>query len=127
MRRRTAQYTVVLAAWATFGCGCGHSSVPVPPQVTVGLTPAVASIVISQQVQFQALVSGTQDARVTWSVQEGAGGGSVDANGLYTAAAAGAWHVVARSVADPSASGVAAITVHAPPPPPLRNAAAEPR
>ena len=42
---------------------------------------------------------------VTWSVQEGAAGGSVDASGRYTAPGTpGTFHVVATSVADASKS-----------------------
>jgi len=53
-------------------------------------------------------------AAVTWTVVE-AGGGAVGAGGLYTApAAAGAYHVRATSVADPSVRGEASVSV-APP------------
>ena len=49
---------------------------------------------------------------VTWSVKEGASGGSVDASGIYTApASAGTAHVVATSVADPSKNAVATVDV----------------
>jgi len=52
---------------------------------------------------------------VTWTVQEGATGGSVTAGGLSTApATASVFHVVATSAADPSVSGRATITVAAP-------------
>src|SRR5207253_1196223 len=61
---------------------------------------------------IRARVSGTADQAVTWSVQEGASGGSVDAAGVYTAPpnTEGTWHVVATSHADPSKSAISAIT-----------------
>jgi len=65
-------------------------------------------------VGFQAVVkglSGSQPNTVTWSVQE-SGGGTVDGTGSYTApGTAGAYHVVATSVADTSRSGSALVTV----------------
>jgi hypothetical protein len=57
----------------------------------------------------------TAAAAVTWSVQE-AGGGTIGADGRYTApATAGLYHVVAVSVADPSRSASGAVTVTAAP------------
>ena len=49
---------------------------------------------------------------VTWSVAEGAVGGSVSGTGLFTASSTvGTYHVIARSVTDPSKSGSASATV----------------
>jgi hypothetical protein len=49
---------------------------------------------------------------VTWTVTEGAAGGSVAGNGLYTAPqAVGTFHVVATSVADPTKTVQGTITV----------------
>ncbi len=51
---------------------------------------------------------------MTWSVQEGASGGTIDASGNYTAPAdPGIFHVVAASVADPSKKATATVTVTA--------------
>ena len=54
---------------------------------------------------FSATVTGAssgQSSGVTWAVQEGAAGGTIDANGKYTAPETeGTYHVVATSVADP--------------------------
>jgi hypothetical protein len=80
---------------------------------------SVANPVIAPQATFQlsASVSGTgrgQSTAVTWAVQEGASGGSVDASGNYAAPGAeGTYHVVARSVADPSRSATATVVVSA--------------
>jgi hypothetical protein len=51
---------------------------------------------------------------VTWSVQEGAGGGTVNSSGTYTApATAGTYHVIATSVADPAKQASATVLVTA--------------
>jgi len=51
---------------------------------------------------------------VTWTIQEAAAG-TIDATGLYVApGTAGTYHVVATSVADPTKSATAAVTVTAP-------------
>ena len=51
-------------------------------------------------------------AAVTWSVQEGAPGGSVTAAGVYTApGTAGTYHLVATSQADATKSATATVTV----------------
>ncbi|HET6984663.1 MAG TPA: hypothetical protein VFI53_21135, partial [Myxococcaceae bacterium] len=64
---------------------------------------------------FTATVSGAGSGRstaVTWSVQEGAAGGTIDANGKYTApSTVGTYHVVATSVADASIAATATVTV----------------
>jgi hypothetical protein len=57
-------------------------------------------------------VTGAADPAVTWSVQEGAAGGTITPAGVYTLPAdAGTWHVVATSRADPSRSAVVPVTV----------------
>ncbi|HET7784889.1 MAG TPA: hypothetical protein VFL36_02885 [Myxococcales bacterium] len=57
-----------------------------------------------------------QGAQVAWAVQEGPAGGSIDGSGRYTApAGAGAFHVVARDLADGTRVAVAAVTVEEPP------------
>lgn len=89
-----------------------------PQGVQVDLQPPAAQVAAGGSVSFVPVVTGTADTRVTWSVQEGAGCGSVTGGGVYTAPqAAATCHVVATSVADPSRSGIAAVTVLGPPPP----------
>jgi hypothetical protein len=98
---------------------------PPPVVVIVALTPTTASVAPGGTVQFTATVTGSSDVGLTWSVQEGAAGGSVSSTGLYTApATAGTFHVVATSNADPSKTSVAVVTVTpppVPPPPPTDN------
>jgi hypothetical protein len=63
-------------------------------------------------VTFTATVTGSSDRAATWSIQEGAAGGSVTAAGVYTApATAGTYHVVATSHADPTRIATAAVVV----------------
>ncbi len=90
-------------------------TVTAPPVITVSVSPASVSVSPGGTASFSATVSGTsagQSTAVTWSVQEGSGGGSVDAGGRYTApSGTGTFHVVATSVADTSRSGSATVSV----------------
>jgi len=81
--------------------------------VTLAITPATTDLDQGASTAFTATVANSANGAVLWSVQE-ANGGQISTSGLYTApAAAGTFHVVATSVADPSKSQSAAITVHA--------------
>jgi len=81
------------------------------PQVTV--SPTTATIAPGGTQLFTATTIGLANANVTWTVQE-AGAGLVNDTGLYNAPqATGFYHVVATSVADPTFSGNATITVTA--------------
>ncbi|MFL5581151.1 MAG: hypothetical protein ACJ8AO_12315 [Gemmatimonadaceae bacterium] len=88
------------------------SVVAPPPPVTVVVAPASASVLACRTQRFTAAVSGTTNGAVTWSVQEGAAGGTVDASGLYTApSAAGTYHLVATSAAAPASMATVPVTV----------------
>jgi len=79
--------------------------------VSVAVSPTSASVIAGNTRQFTATVTGTSNTAVTWSVQE-SGGGTVSASGLYTApATAGTYRVRATSVADPTKSASATVTV----------------
>jgi hypothetical protein len=85
-------------------------TITVPP-VTVIVSPNAATVFLGAMQPFTAAVTATNMA-VTWSIQEGAAGGSIDNQGNYTAPqVAGTYHVIATSVADTSQSGSATITV----------------
>jgi hypothetical protein len=87
------------------------ASIPVTVRVNVTVSPNPATITLGETKQFGALVTGATNTSVTWSVVE-TGGGSVTAGGLYTAPSTpGTYHVKATSVADPTQSGTAAVTV----------------
>jgi hypothetical protein len=78
--------------------------------VTVSLGPATATLDACKGQVLVATVTGASDTRVTWSVTE-AGGGTVT-NGIYTAPQVpGTYTVVATSMADPTKTAQATMTV----------------
>jgi len=83
--------------------------------VGIGVTPTSAQVATGQTVQFLPEVTGTTNLAATWTIQEGTSGGTVSSTGLYTAPGkAGTYHVVATSVADPTQTCTATVTVYAP-------------
>jgi hypothetical protein len=87
-------------------------TVTAPPVVTVSLSPSSGATDACLSLTFRATVTGAADTSVTWTVQEGAAGGTITSAGVYTAPPdAGTYHVVATSRADPSKSAVAAVVV----------------
>jgi hypothetical protein len=91
----------------------GKASPAGAPVSSVALSPASASPAVNGRVQFTATVQGTTtDHAVTWSATIG----TVTSTGLYTApATAGTGVVTATSVADPTRSASAPVTVAAAP------------
>jgi chitinase len=84
------------------------------PQVTITVNPATAALATNAVQQFACAVAGSADTGCSWTVQE-ANGGTVSANGLYTApAAAGTFHVIAKSNADAGKTAGAVVTVKLP-------------
>jgi hypothetical protein len=109
-------FLVVPSACAGTGGNGNHGH-----HVSVSVSPTTASVQVSQSQQFSANVSGTPNTAVTWSVNGIAGGnsavGTVDSSGFYTAPSAvpaSSIIVTADSVAQPSASANAAVTVMPP-------------
>jgi hypothetical protein len=104
-----------LAVMIELSCG-GVSGGGSPPAVTVTVAPGVPSSVYannpgwpSQTAQFTATVSNTSNTSVTWGVAP-ANGGTIDANGLYTAPNVGSGlpatvTITATSQADLTKSG----------------------
>jgi hypothetical protein len=85
------------------------------PAVAVSVSPTTATAAPGGSQQFASAVTGTANTGVVWTVQEGSAGGAVGSAGLYTApSGAGTYHVVATSVADPTKSAAATVTVTAP-------------
>jgi photosystem II stability/assembly factor-like uncharacterized protein len=107
-------YHVVATNSATETSGTATVTVTAPPPtVSVAVSPATATLTTGGTQQFSAMVSGITDQTVTWSVQEGAAGGTVTSNGLYTASSTpGTYHVVATSPTT-GTSGAAPVTVTA--------------
>jgi len=116
---------VVLAAGAgTLGCGVtGGSPVspppPPPPPISVSVSPPTTSVFLGAPQQFAASVTNTTNPGVNWSVNGVPGGdsvvGTISNAGLYTAPqimpSPATLTVAATSVADPSKSASATVTV----------------
>lgn len=80
--------------------------------VRVTATPSSAGVRACRTLALTATVTGTADTGVTWSMQEGAAGGTVTAAGLYTApTSAGVYHAIATSRADPAARAAVTLSV----------------
>jgi len=91
----------------------GKGSKSSPSVTSVSVTPTVATAAPSAKVQFSAAVQGsTTNDTVQWTATMGA----VSATGVYTApTSAGTGTVTATSVADPTKSASAVVTVRAAP------------
>lgn len=86
------------------------------PQTGIGIsvTPASATISPNATQQYAATVTGTSNQAVIWSVVEGAGGGTINAAGLYTAPnSVGTYHIKVISQQDPWQSATVPIMVGA--------------
>src|SRR5438309_900541 len=97
---------------------CGGSSNSVrSPQISVGIHPKGASVVVGSQQQFSAAVVGdSRNLGVTWAVDGLAGGnpfvGTILPSGLYSPPpTAGVHTVTATSVADASKNASATLGV----------------
>jgi large repetitive protein len=86
-----------------------------PSSVSVAIVPSTATVPEGGSLSFLATVKGVATSAVTWSVQVGATGGSITSSGVYTAPnTLGTYSVVATSVADPTASASAVVTIELP-------------
>lgn len=87
---------------------------PAPVTVTLTVQPSATTLAPGAQQTFRAKVMGSTNTAVTWSVAEGAAGGTVNAQGTYTAPSTyGIYHVVATSQASPSKSSSAHVLTSA--------------
>jgi hypothetical protein len=78
--------------------------------VSVSINPATVTLDACKGQAFTASVTNSPDTTVTWAVTEADGGTVTD--GAYTPPqAAGTYHVVATSVADPAKTAVATVAV----------------
>ena len=109
---------LVVLSLAVAACGSAAPSIDAAAaSLVVEVSPTAVTVPPSGQQAFAAAVTGTAETRVTWSIREGVTGGSV-ANGQYTAPGSpGVFHVVVASVADPTKTATATVTVSSAPPP----------
>ncbi len=78
---------------------------------TVAVSPTTFALAPGGSTAFTATITNAANPTATWSVVE-TGGGSVGSSGVYTAPATlGTYHVRATSVADPTVSAQATVTV----------------
>ena len=81
--------------------------------VTISIVPDTCVLGVYGKQQFVATVGGTSNTAVTWSVAEGASGGTITETGLYTApGVVGEYHVRVTSQADTTKSATAKVFVH---------------
>ncbi|MFZ1010265.1 MAG: hypothetical protein WAN65_25735 [Candidatus Sulfotelmatobacter sp.] len=118
-RKFSGSSLALAIAFTLVGCSSSNNSSttpPPPPVVSVTLNQSTASVPVSTKMQFTAIVTGTTNTAVTWSVDSVSGGnstvGTISTAGLYIAPSlAGSHTVTATSVADTSKSASAAVTV----------------
>lgn len=107
--------TASLLILVLFASSCGGNSPrssPQPTPVTVAVTPPTANVYQGASTQFHAMVDGTSNTAVTWTVQDNFG--TIDSTGLYTApkdASGGPVNVIATSQAPSGSTGQAQVTV----------------
>lgn len=79
---------------------------------TISISPASDTLRTGGQRQFSGFDRTVNQYDVTWSLQEGAAGGSVTADGVYTApSTAGNFHLIATSIANPGVIATAPVKV----------------
>ena len=115
-RRQRGGLWIAVATLAL--AGCGGNGRPVPPNVTVTVSPKLAAVAATSQTQqFNATVTGNiADLTVTWSVDGIAQGnatvGTISSSGLYTPPPTAGTHIVsATSAAAATSSATASVAV----------------
>ncbi|HEY0480096.1 MAG TPA: hypothetical protein VGD37_21395 [Kofleriaceae bacterium] len=102
--RLLALVPAVLAA-VLAACGGGGGG---DDDVSITISPTVASVAAGQTVQFTATVVGSTNTKINW----GASGGNISGDGLYTAPATGGGYAIrATSDANKNSSATAIVNV----------------
>jgi hypothetical protein len=120
--RQTVQIRATSVADPTKSATATVTLTPPPAGVTVSVSPATVSLGQGRSQQFTATVTGSSNTAVTWTMNPSLG--SLSASGNYTAPASitsqQTVQIRATSVADPTKSAVATVTlvpiVSSPPP-----------
>lgn len=101
---------LLLISLLLVGCGGGQTQVR-PPGATLRITPEISTLLPRATQTFGASWKNAP-AGVGWSIQEGAAGGEITAQGLYTAPyMPGTYHVVATLQSDPTVQAIAPVTI----------------
>src|SRR6478735_6259823 len=80
----------------------------------VAITPKNGKVAPSGKLQFSAVVTGLSDNAVKWTIQEGNDGGTINADGLYTAPdVSGTFHINVESTSDQNFKDSTVVTVAA--------------
>ena len=80
-------------------------------QASVSIVPEVSRVGKREQMRFKAVVRGSEDKGIIWSVKD-AGGGAIDQNGIYQAPEAqGTYEIVATARADARVTASAYVIV----------------
>jgi len=95
MKRISLIWVLFLSMVLLSSCAAGNGG---SKQVTISISPKNETIIVGDELQYTATVTGLSDQRVIWS----ATGGEIDENGLYQATEPGTFDVTATSKADPS-------------------------
>jgi hypothetical protein len=102
---RTVQITV---GSADFGSNAVTFQI-LPPASGAQVSPSEVKLGPKGSQQFTASVEGSSS--VSWSIEEGASGGSITDTGFYTPNQVGTFHVVAASTANPTENATATVSV----------------
>ena len=103
---------VLLTAPILASCGGSTSPTPTPLPVSVSISQSSVNMTSGETRTFSATVTGSLNQMVTWSVQEGSAGGTINSSGVYMAPDTfGTFHVVATSQADSTKSATATVVV----------------
>ena len=101
--RKLACFWGILGLLFLAGCGSGSRRTGAP--VTVQINPTMVALGVQETQTFLTQVSNTTNKTVSFTVQEGAAGGTITPAGVYTAPnTPGTYHVIATSQADPALS-----------------------
>jgi hypothetical protein len=94
------------------GANGGTPNGGMPSSISIAVVPQSARTNVGGMLYFASMVSGTNNAAVSWAIKEGMTGGTIDSNGTYTApTSAGMYHVVVTSKADSNATATASVNV----------------
>ena len=117
---QNGMYFIGIANWAEIDVEYTlTATATAAPLIEVIIAPTQATVPVNDTQQFSATVTGTENTDVTWSVNDIPGGnttfGTISGTGLYTAPASvpspNAVTVKATSVADPTKSDTATVTI----------------